>query len=448
MFSLLSVDGERVQRVGCLDFWGALALASIGSGEDKLSFCCRLIDTNRDEYLSLNEVVILLICVTRGLSRLKGFQIIPEDILDRIATLSFHEGRKKLRIDGEISIASFISFALANDTCRTYLATIGAKVPPVDAASMVVKHTHILKELSHVRFRIAETLHKIEEQQMILAAQNQRGGDLPLLKLAEVTPSIVDPSTMGTMSEVTNLPPLSIGTPSIGLHQTQQQGLHILVDEQQSLPSSLASFPGSTEEELLHSLPKSHPVWKYLVEEDTWKNEMYRTEENSTSTIFQQSCSFTTSLCSKKFEVELNKQWMKLPHDDDGLVWLDEATLVALCWRVGLHLAYSTAQKCLQTIVTNQLKKYNFDEVLMWLRYHWHSSDSNSNSLAHSFYLLCRGWQDWLSRQQVLFNKTIEKLLYQRRVLSGESSDLFDLFRELKSFVLIRIGSRGGAESC
>eukprot|EP01031_Cornospumella_fuschlensis_P034682 gene34682-41998_t len=176
---------NKVIRIGCVDFFGALALAASGASDEKIGFCFKLMDANRDDYLSTNEMVILLICITRGLARLKGFDVIPEEILDGIVMTAFQNERKKLNSHGEISVNSFIGFCLANDLTRGYLASIGAKVPPVDAQALVLKRSHALKQLAEVRFRIDETLHQIEEVYAHSSAMDDREGDLPFLKLFE-----------------------------------------------------------------------------------------------------------------------------------------------------------------------------------------------------------------------------------------------------------------------
>lgn len=428
--SLLNVNKE-VTRVGSIDFWGALALASSGSSEDKISFCFRLMDSNKDDHLSLNELVIVLICITRGLSKLKGLELIPEELIDRIVNSAFISERKKLRSDGEISSNAFVSFALANETCRQYLAAIGAKVPPVDAAALVLKRTLALKELAQVRFKIQETLFKLEDVQLREMVMLSRGGDLPYLKLTEAAsvlsdkPQDVESSVSPNKSKRPPKPPgnttsaLPMGSPQRKLptsmpastvsHSPDASTIASSVDHDRRVEDdylmyaqlhdsdtvpSLATFGNSAEEELILSLSKDHPVKKYIIEEDTWKNEIYRLRPlnipppmaQSDQSSANYSYELSTRICSSQFASDLLKQWLKLPHDEDKLVALDEATLVALFFQVGVHLSYRAAQDCLHEVIPSQLSRYSFDDIMQWFRYSFDLTDHTERARHNAFY--------------------------------------------------------------
>jgi hypothetical protein len=64
-------------RVASLDVWGALTLAGSFRVEEKIKFLFELADRNGDHYLNPLDVELLLRCVSRGFSRLKGNPI-PE----------------------------------------------------------------------------------------------------------------------------------------------------------------------------------------------------------------------------------------------------------------------------------------------------------------------------------------------------------------------------------
>lgn len=433
--NLMSVN-KNVIRVGSVDFWGAVALAASGSSEEKIAFCFRLMDTNRDDHLSMNELVILLICITRGLSRLKGFELIPEELIDRIVSAAFHSERKKLRSDGELSSASFTSFALANENCRSYLAAIGAKVPPVDAAALVIKRSQALKELAQVRFRIEETIHKMEEAHTQQAVQGSRGGDLPFLRLTDAD-SVIS-STQRTKHSKQSAP-ASVATLSTYPHQLQSpvRVQHVAeqldspdmstivsvtetLQDQQSQHTGMGSFAGSTEEELIMTVGRDHPVRRFIMEEDSWKNEIYRVQSAGMIAHVQDAAAdLCKRICSKQFEGDLLRQWLKLPHDEDRLAQLDEVTLIALLSQVGIHLPYSMAQECLQTVSCSQLKKYSFHEVLAWFRHNFDLTDHPNRVRNNAWFQLGNTTNSMLKKMHRSYNCLVDTISHQRKILTG-----------------------------
>ena len=76
-------------RIGSLDFWGGLALLATDGIDEKVNFCFRLMIAIEDystgiidenPYLSFNDIIVLMICVTRGVAKLKGFINIPPEV--------------------------------------------------------------------------------------------------------------------------------------------------------------------------------------------------------------------------------------------------------------------------------------------------------------------------------------------------------------------------------
>lgn len=126
----LFAKNAGMQRVSSLDFWCALALAASGANDDKISFCCKIMDTNGDDRLSYNEVVVLLLCATRGVACLKGLEFIPEETVDKVAMEAFSTNQKSLRENGDILVSTLANFILSQELCRSYLVALGAKIPP------------------------------------------------------------------------------------------------------------------------------------------------------------------------------------------------------------------------------------------------------------------------------------------------------------------------------
>ena len=74
-------------RISSLEFWGTLALLSTDDIEDKINFCFRLMVANEDfsvldddPYLGYNDLVVLLICLTRGVTKVKNMVNIPSEV--------------------------------------------------------------------------------------------------------------------------------------------------------------------------------------------------------------------------------------------------------------------------------------------------------------------------------------------------------------------------------
>ena len=63
---LQAFDYKHQFKVSALDLLGAVALSSAEDLETKLRFLFRIMDTNRDNYLSRVDTEILLFCVCRG----------------------------------------------------------------------------------------------------------------------------------------------------------------------------------------------------------------------------------------------------------------------------------------------------------------------------------------------------------------------------------------------
>ena len=59
-------DYQLLNKVSSLDLFGAMALSSSDDLESKFRFLFRLMDQNRDNFLSSSDVETLFICVSRG----------------------------------------------------------------------------------------------------------------------------------------------------------------------------------------------------------------------------------------------------------------------------------------------------------------------------------------------------------------------------------------------
>ncbi|RYH28600.1 EF-hand domain-containing protein [archaeon] len=429
---------KTVIRIGCVDFWGALALASSGASDEKIGFCFKLMDANRDDYLSTNEVVILLICITRGLARLKGFDVIPEEILDSVVLTAFQNERKKLNSHGEISMNAFIGFCLANDITRGYLASIGAKVPPVDAQALVLKRSHALKQLAEVQFRIDETLHQIEEVYAQSSAMDNREGDLPFLKLFEGSVKGSQDDN-GSLQQTNNstiqssasllIKPSMKRIPSHTFSHTNsilgslppESSTYVSTHDSDEV-SVMSTYQSDTD--MLLALPASHPVKRYLLEEDTWKNEVYRIKKASAISVGGGVTTLPDDelfryIFTKQFEADLYKQWRKLPHDEDDLALVDELTLVALFQQCNVVISFAFARACLLAIVPSQCKKFVFRDVLGFFRHHCFVYQQCSRRQCYHWYRIISAAHDQYKSWGRSYCQLMDLMILQRKVLTG-----------------------------
>lgn len=444
-----------IRRINSLDFWCSLALSSIGNNEDKITFCFSQMDGNMDGYLSFNELFILITCATRGISRLKGLLTIPLETIDRIITTAFKLNIKSLQ-HGEISLSDLISYLLTDDLCRSYLSALGAKLPPVDAAAIVLKRANILRELIEIRQKSDEILCEMDEiGSQLQGFQHERGGDSSLLSLQQQT-------NMNDLAKTRYTP-----TPVTSQIQT-------LVDKH-------ANFHDIKDSNLLDW---NHPVNKYYNTDDIWIYQVYdlrkhhsnnnsNSNHNTRRKLLETSKSLPnlpndssiqpnmpnitvptqqrqlkkgksfgtilpgTNVYTTAFETELFKEWEKIPHEADQLIPLDAFTLMAIFDRVNITLTYAQAKECLREIPKSQMSKYCFNDVLSWFRYHYESYPIFS---INPYYM---SWHDMMHTITSSYRLTCNyfhnignMLAKQRKIILGKYCYVFSTFLILYICVL------------
>lgn len=243
----LFAKNAGMTKISSLDFWCGLALASSGANDDKLTFCAKILDTNSDDLLSYNEVLVLVLCATRGIACLKGLEFVPEETLDKVVMDAFSTNQKYLKDNGEIPVHILVNFLLSQELCRAYLVALGAKIPPVDTAALVTKRTFYMKELIALRCEMEEAMISMQEEEERKLLEHERGGDIEYIR------SIVD-------------------SPSKSVHD-----IHI---RRHSSIKPLASILGKQREypdEHLDrdKLPATHPANTLYKTDDSWQYELY-----------------------------------------------------------------------------------------------------------------------------------------------------------------------------
>lgn len=436
---------KESNRIGSLDFWAGLALAAGGDLHEKLKFCCSLIDANNDERLSYQEVTVLIICATRGVAKLKGLEIVPEETLDKVTIDAFTTCNSFLKENGEIMISTFVDFIAANELCKIYLIALGAKIALLDTAALVMKRSLFLRELAQTRHWIAETMMRMEEEQSQEDAMLERGGDIKYLKFG---PDFKPPTAAaGAGAAVSSTADNNDGS-ALPQQENDRQSAESskpttangASTARSSAPSSSASrtrpttstsaTPGATTYPA--DLGPDHPVNSIYKYDESWMAEIYspgkmmaaENKLHSTASQLerqQQMQQSNTFFFSKIFEDQLLRQWKKLPQDQDQLAKLDPFTLMAMFEQVEIQLPFRLAKQCLEDIPVSQLGRYYFYDVLKWFRYHFNPlrKEKFRNNAEQLFYNWMFRGADWLSAQRRSYNRILKQIYQQTRIMQG-----------------------------
>jgi hypothetical protein len=129
-------DTQSYGRIPTLDLFGALTLAAESDPGSKVHALFALVDTNKDDLISEVELTIAITCAVRGFSRLKGNAIPTEKTIRTIVTTAFK--RCELSESREISQSEVTAFALSDDLCRTYLASLDTEVSAADSSKVFI----------------------------------------------------------------------------------------------------------------------------------------------------------------------------------------------------------------------------------------------------------------------------------------------------------------------
>jgi Ca2+-binding EF-hand superfamily protein len=433
-------SSDHINRVSSLDFWCALALSASGSSDEKISFGFKMIDTNNDDFISHNELLLLFICATRGVARLKGLEPIPETTIDKLVLRGFESYRKDLNDHGELSLKSLCEYLLTSDTCRAYLAGLGAKLPPVDTGAMVQKRANILRELASLRYQMDDILCDIEEGNDSLDLKKERGGDIELLRLAELNPltradsqaniqaqnQVQTEPNQRTPLELTNKVESDLSGPTSDVDATSpNHDLEVLLND-------LSTSENDRFEQIKFALGKSHPVNKYFGYDDSWIGEIYNKPTphlDNNSKKIQPDATATEghlNLYGQAFEDALLKEWKKIPQEADLMVDFDEFTMKAMLQQLNINVTFYFARKCIQSLPRNQLNQFSFFDFLSWFRIHFVENPlelnpgRNHSKFTQSWFNAVRRVQDKAIKIRSVWKDTWKTIVRQRKITSGK----------------------------
>jgi len=148
-------DTENFGKVSRLDIFGALALATVDSPNDKIGFCFKLADLDNDDHLTKVEVEMMLICISRGFSRLKNIAIPGGHTIKKIVNELFRSKTVILNEKGNLCVRDLRAFCFANELLRTYFASLGTTVEVHDAGKLVRQRAALLDELAEIETRLS-----------------------------------------------------------------------------------------------------------------------------------------------------------------------------------------------------------------------------------------------------------------------------------------------------
>ena len=156
-------DFSQTGNVSSLDFWGALTMLSSADNNEKINHCFKMMDLDEDEHVCYNDLVVLMICVTRGVAKLRGYRIIPPELIEKMLVDTFRVCKASLNVRGELSMVDFVAMLLSNELVGQYFGNLGVAVVEIDASALVSKRTYLLKEAMTLQAQIAEVMCSIED---------------------------------------------------------------------------------------------------------------------------------------------------------------------------------------------------------------------------------------------------------------------------------------------
>lgn len=134
-------------------------MLSTATVDEKIMSCCKLLDLNDSGFISYNNLLILFICSTRGVAKMKGFNLIPLDRLEKTLIEIFANNSKTLNENGDIAIQDLRDYMKSNDIIRTYLNSLGSRVEAVDPSALAGKRSNLLKDLATLQTEIGTSIY-------------------------------------------------------------------------------------------------------------------------------------------------------------------------------------------------------------------------------------------------------------------------------------------------
>ena len=402
-FKLLRVD-KGDDRISSIDFWSTLILLSTGSVDEKIISCCKLIDVADTGFISYSNLLILFICSTRGVAKLKGFTLIPLEHLEKTLIEIFAAHAKLLNENGDISITNLRDYMKSNDIIRTYLNSLGSRTEAPDPSALAAKRSNLLKDLATVQAEIERTarlLDELDEDEIVLA--HERGGDIKLLRLQD-NPTLED----------FNKP----------LHSRSND----------SSFQSLLIGPSSSFLPVMLTIPLDHPSRRHFLQVDALAD--------AEAFLDSRACKpagTSKNIFGENFKVSFFQVWNKLPGFGDGTAYLDEYTLMGLFDNIGIFFSFFEAKKCLNHLrsqkLESQIGRFSGSDVLKWFRLYGNVNLPREESAVSKQWLhFCSSTTELTSSIARYITQSVEELSTQRKLIKSIDSMPSNLIKKNFSF--------------
>lgn len=324
-------DPDHVGRIGFFDLWGSLALCATDNPDEKVEFIFGLADYNKSGYLTRSNLTNLMLCATRGLSRLKGIRAIELKILNK--TIAVIAGMALVNENGAISLRDVRVCMLTDENCKAYFAGLGSQVTAlVDSGKLVAQRRDILIELAGVEAQIDEVALRLNiAKESKESYEKERGGDISSLQIHEL-----------------DAKPRTKTVPDTDLEEassTQHDALFCQPSEEQRLRRLVRVRSLNT--------AKGNPLISDAVVFTDPKARNLKMNDNTGG-------DFDASAVCRK--------WNTLKCADDGMCELDVDTVEDLFEAAGIVLTDAEAENCLAYVLPNQLGLRRVEDVITWYR--------------------------------------------------------------------------------
>lgn len=356
LFKQFDINGHNM-KIGSLDFWGSLILTAADNVAEKVKFCLKLMDLNGSGFMSYNDLLVLLLCVSRGITCLKGYPEMPGEVAEKLIVECFRANKTNLNGAGEIELEEFASYMLADDYCITYLSSLGVKAAPVDSNALVTKRCDLMREAAAIQAQMSQIMCDLEEMSSDAEAYaKERGGDVNLLLLnpaaathtsgTSATSASHSHSSSSSSSAALSDPRNNMGPNGNVLSKVLTQALVVDYGFEQAA-----------------QITADHPSRKYFNNISPFVDAEVFSDARAGRPV-----GAARNIYGENFKKGLFTVWQKLPHTDDNMVHLDEFTLIKLFDNVGITLSYPDARRCLKDIGPSAVEKYAFNDVVHWYR--------------------------------------------------------------------------------
>jgi hypothetical protein len=375
-FQLL--DHEQLRRIPVYDLWGCLTLACSNSANEKVEFMFELLDTNKDGFVSKNDLENMFVCATRGFARLKAIAPPPMANLKDLCKKAIYNKSTILNEKGEIAVIDLKVFVMSSDSCRKYFSNLGTNVELKDENKLLQQRADMLHELLEVEYEMKE-LERTEfiREEDVVAYARERGGDERLVRITES-----QLARLGTMEDKTNEDFDDIRRALTAKSDAKADALEAQYNRRAHRENAADAEAMRLKDAIAFS-PARH----------------CRPAANNghSSNVSDQAFLF---------------RWNKLPQDADGLTSLDIDTIEDLFEASGILMTDLDAQKCLDTIRPNQLGRYSVDDVMRW----------------HKDFVL------WGSSKKPLFREVAELFTQELNSVGGRVSSVLKIMSVHKAY--------------